>query len=544
MTGSNAQDEVIAAIVRHLGGSVRRVDTHGAVVLLGETRAFKLKRAVNLGYLDFSTVALRHKACAAEMVLNRRTAPDLYLGLRPVVRGGDGALVLGEAIDPAANDPDAIDWVVEMRRFDDDALFAGIADRGELTPILLRDLADAVARFHENAAIVEGHDGVERVARVIEGNRAAMAALAPGIFAPEDCAELVRRWRGLLETHAPMLARRAAQGHVRLCHGDLHCANICLWQGRPTLFDCLEFDTELATTDVLYDLAFLLMDLSARGLGAAANRVFNRYCDRRPREQEGLGAMGLFLSLRAGIRAHVGALAAGRQADPAKAIAAAQHYLTLALDFAAPRAAPARLIAIGGLSGTGKSTLAGALAPLVAPAPGARWLRSDVIRKRLAGVDPEVRLPPESYTPAASARVYAAMRAEATDDLAQGRTVVIDAVSGTARERAGLARAAHDAGAGFVGLWLEADDATMIARATRRSADPGGDASDADASVVRRQVARRPAPPADWVSIDANKGPDDVLAQALAACRLPLVIPSRVGDGSAPSASDRPSARR
>ena len=530
MTESQPQDDVIAAIERHIGarhsaGPVRRIDTHGAVILLGETHAFKLKRAVNLGYLDFSTVARRHAACRAELALNRRTAPDLYLGLRPVIRGADGGLILGE-LDPdkldqgGADDRDALDWVIEMRRFADDALLAGIADRGELTQGLLRDLADAVARFHDRAAIVEGHDGVERVHRVIEGNRAAMAALPPGMLDADDGAELVRRWQGLLDAHAPMLARRAAQGHVRLCHGDLHLANICLWQGQPTLFDCLEFDPDLATTDVLYDLAFLIMDLCARGLGAAANRVFNRYCDRRPHEQEGLGAMGLFLSLRAGIRAHVGALGAVRQADPARAIAAARHYLTLALDVAAPHEAPARLSAIGGLSGTGKSTLAGALAPLVAPAPGARWLRSDVIRKRLAGVEPEVRLPPESYTQAASERVYAAMLAEATDDLAMGRSVVIDAVSGSARDREGLARAAAEAGAGFVGLWLEADDATMIARATERSAAPGGDASDADASVVRNQIAHRPAPPVGWVKIDADKAPDAVLAEALAACAI------------------------
>ena len=191
-----------------------------------------------------------------------------------------------------------------------------------------------------------------------------------------------------------MLDRRGAAGKVRRCHGDLHLRNVCLFEGKPTLFDCLEFSDELASVDVLYDLAFLLMDLEHRGLADFANLVLNRYLDLTG-EDDGLAALPLFLSLRAAIRAHVTAAAMERAAqsaaEPAMA-AEARRYLELAAQFLRPRSC--RLIAIGGLSGTGKSTLAAALAPCL----GARVLRSDVIRKRLFGVAPETQLPASAYT--------------------------------------------------------------------------------------------------------------------------------------------------
>jgi aminoglycoside phosphotransferase family enzyme/predicted kinase len=529
----DSQQEVIAFLSRAGdAGPVRRIDTHCAMIFLAGSHAFKLKRAVNLGYLDFSTAAKRHAACAAELVLNRRTAPDLYLALRPLRRAADGTLELGPdvppevpadalcdsgALDWAALDWAALDWVVEMRRFPDHALLADLAQRGELTPALLRALADAVARFHEAAEVASQPDGVERIARVIAGNRAAMAALPSGALPQGDCALLGQRWQVALAAHAPLLARRAAQGHVRHCHGDLHLANICLWHGQPTLFDALEFDPDLATTDVLYDLAFLVMDLCKRGLAAAANLVLNRYLDRRPQEQDALPAMGLFLSLRAGIRAHVEALVASHQPNATAARQRsdeARRYLALALAVLEP--VPPRLIAIGGLSGSGKSTLAGALAPLAGAAPGARWLRSDVIRKRLAGVDPETRLPPESYTPEASDRVYADMFDEAASLLGLGQTVVVDAVFARHSEREAIARVAADAGVPFTGLWLEAPGAVLAERVSARASAPQADASDADAAVVAHQLGYSLGSLEGWHQLDAGGPPEAILAAARA----------------------------
>src|SRR5690606_29005512 len=237
--------------------------------------------------------------------------------------------------------------------------------------------------------------------------------------------------------------------------GDLHLRNICLVEGKPTLFDALEFDEALASIDVLYDLAFLLMDLGYRGLDALAAVTFNRYLE-ATEDHGGLAALPLFLSARAAIRAHVTASTAQSAAAAArdKLAAGARRYLDLALRFLDPPRP--RLVAVGGLSGTGKSTLARKLAPLVGPFPGAVVLRSDVIRKELAGVDRLPRLGPEGCDPAMTRRVYETLRTRAAAILRAGHAAIADAVYARPEERAALEAAARAAGAPFTGLWLEA----------------------------------------------------------------------------------------
>lgn len=500
------QSETIAFLSKAgtwgLSDPVERIDTHAAIVFLAGERAFKLKRAVHYPYLDFSTAERRKAVCEAELALNRRTAPEIYREVLPVGRRADGSLALGTG--------EPVDWLVVMRRFAPDCLLDVMAHQGPLPPILVRDLADTIAAFHETAEVVTG-PGAERVRVVIEGNRTSMAALASGRLPAADCDRLSDRSLALLGRLAPLLDRRGASGHVRHCHGDLHLANICLWHGRPTLFDCLEFDPELATTDVLYDLAFLLMDLWHRGLHAEASLLFNRYCDMRG-ESDGLAALALFLSMRAAVRAHVNASAAERQQDAEKreeALRAAREYLAAALAFLDPP--PPRLIAIGGLSGTGKSMLAGRLAPLTGGAPGARSLRSDVLRKRLAGVMPEEPLPPQAYTRERSLEVYGKLMEEASTTLASGVSVIIDAVFAAPAERTAVAQAAAASGVPFEGLWLEAPPDVLRARVIARR----GDASDADAAVVEQQLGYALGDLSGWCRIDASGSPDAVLAQAL-----------------------------
>ena len=276
------QQAVIAFLSRPesygAAGPVERIDTHGAIVFLAGERAYKLKRAVRYSYLDFSDAAKRKAVCEAELALNRRTAPELYLDLRSVNRMADGRLGFGAKGDGEGT---PVDWLVVMRRFDGANLLAAVAARGDLHAGLVRSLADHIAAFHESAEIRQGGGGAQRVRAVIEGNRASMAALPAGSLPQADCLALHERSMAELERLTDLLDRRAASGHVRHCHGDLHLANICLWQGRPLLFDCLEFDAELATTDVLYDLAFLIMDLWEKGYRAQASLVFNRYLDMR-----------------------------------------------------------------------------------------------------------------------------------------------------------------------------------------------------------------------------------------------------------------------
>ncbi|NOW44415.1 hypothetical protein FHW96_000557 [Novosphingobium sp. SG751A] len=486
---------------------VERIDTHGAMIFLGPDTVYKLKRAVDLGYLDFSTLALREAACRAELVLNRRTAPDLYCGLRAIRRGADGA----PGWDGAG---EVIDWVVVMRRFPAQDLLTQVAARGALTQPMLHALADGVADFHGKAQILPDADGAARMREVIIGNARSFAAIAPDLLPAGKVADLQARSLEALAQVADLLDVRARAGKVRHGHGDLHLANICLWQGRPVPFDCLEFSAELATTDLLYDLAFLLMDLWHKGYAQAANLIANRYADRMG-EEDGWPALPLFLSVRAAIRAHVGAATAVRLSGAARADKAGEAlaYLDAALKFLRPGAVG--LIAVGGLSGTGKSTLAGALAHRIGAAPGARWLRSDVIRKSLAGVAPEDRLPGETYTREASALVYAAMVDRAGAMLCRGWPVVADAVFAAPDERAAIAQAARAADAPFLGLWLTADGATMQQRVTARR----GDASDADAAVVARQMAYNCGDLSDWRVLAADGSRDAVVAAALDAAQ-------------------------
>ncbi len=471
---------------------VDRITTHISHLFLAGDRVYKLKRAVKLPYVDFSTVALRHAACLRELEFNRRLAPDLYEAVVPVTRTADGFSLDGVG--------DAVDWIVRMRRFDQECLLERLAQHDGLTSDTLRALGDEIARFHALAEPVPKAGGAAILERIIEGNAKAFAACPPEAFTPDSVGRLQDACIRALRAVAATVDRRSAAGKVRRCHGDLHLGNICLIGKRPVLFDCIEFSDTLATIDVLYDLAFLLMDLCHRGLRAEANTVFNRYLDRAD-ESDGLAAFPLFMALRAAIRAHV---AVAR--DPSR-IAEAQTYFDLASDLLQP--APPRLIAIGGLSGTGKSTLAYRLAPETGRMPGARVLRSDVIRKRLFGLAPEERLGANAYTPAVTGRTYATLLGEARAVLESGQAVIVDAVSAQPEERARIREVAEAAQVPFTGLWLEAPEAILEGRVGARA----GDASDADVGVLRRQLGYDLGA-LDWARVDVSGSIEQAVERA------------------------------
>lgn len=470
----------------HDGCPVEVVETHGAWVFIAGDRAVKMKRAVWFPYMDYSTVEKRRAACEAELRLNRRTAPQLYRAVMPVVRRTDGRLALG-------GEGDMLDWTVVMRRFDQETLFDRMARRGRLDRPLMEALADEIAAFHAGAERKPDTDVLAAMRAVVDGNAESLGSWAGRPFRSGDIARLQSRSAAMLAEAGESLARRAAAGFVRRCHGDLHLRNICLVDGKPTLFDCIEFDERLAVIDVMYDLAFLLMDLEHRGLRPLANVVLNRYLARTA-DYDGLAGLRLYLSVRAAIRAHVTAASAAER-DRAEA----DGYLGLALRLAeAPRPG---LVAIGGLSGSGKTTLAHALASDIGGAPGAVVLRSDVIRKQLSGVDLFDRLPAEAYTRAQSRRVFGRIEALAARALAAGRSVIADGVYRETAERATIRRVAEAAGVPFAGLWLEVDAATQDARLGARARD----VSDATVEIGRAQ-RKNAGTVADWAALDANAG--------------------------------------
>jgi len=463
------------------GGEVTRIDTHGAIIFLAAERAYKVKRAVCFPYMDFSTLERRHHFCRREREINGRTAPDLYLDVVPVNRDAEG---LHLATSGEATDGEIVEWVLVMRRFAQSDLLSEMAREERLTPALMNELAEAIARFHDTAAPQRDRAAGQRAMTWVVRESGEEFAERSDLFEPAEAVRLTERSLTELERHGDLLDRRAEGGSVRHCHGDLHLRNVVLLNGRPTLFDAIEFNDAIARIDVLYDLAFLLMDLEHRGLRPFANAVLNRYLQRRG-DLEGLALLPLFLSARAAVRAKVAAnleAVAETQAAQAERRGEALAYFRRALAYLDP--APARLVAVGGLSGSGKTSLARLLAPELGRAPGALHLRSDVLRKQLAGVPEEHPLPPGSYTEEASRRVYAELDRQAAAALAAGQSVVADAVFARPEERAGMARLAEAQGAAFAGLWLEAPAEVMKARVSSRRSD----ASDADESVVEKQL--------------------------------------------------------
>ena len=476
----------------HCGATVDRIDTHASIIFLAGARAYKLKRAVRFDYLDFSTSERRRVLSEAEVRLNRRTAETLYRGVIAVTRQADGSFALGGNGTP-------VDWLVEMNRFSQEALFDRLASTGALDLELMTPLGDAIARFHAAAEHRANHGGRGGMAWVIEGNAAGFAEFGRECL-DRSTAERVTDDSGReLERRADLLERRRLTGFVRQCHGDLHLRNIVLLDGKPTLFDAVEFNDEISCIDVLYDLAFLLMDLWRRNLPRHANVVWNRYLAEGA-DFDGLPLMPLFLSCRAAVRAKTSATAAHLQATAgrrAELHATSREYLSMADQLLHP--SPPCLVAIAGFSGSGKSTLALGLAPSVGSVPGAVVLRSDETRKRLCGVPLLERLGPEGYSPQVSERVYASLAERAAQILRSGHTVIVDAVFVRPADRRAIEEVAAAASVPFIGLWLDAPEPVLIERTAQRRNDP----SDADATVVRMQ-RNQDTGDLSWHRLDAS----------------------------------------
>ncbi len=478
MTAPPEQAEV-AEFLGGLAGSAP-IETHISLVFVGTDTVWKLKKAVRLAFLDFTSLEARRRFALRELELNRPAAPGLYRDVVPVVRRADGTLGFGDA-----GEAPAIEWVLRMARVPEGDFLDAVAAADRLTPDLLDALGDAVAAFHRSLPPVAGTDAAAAMRRIAEGN--VRSARDAGL--PEGA---VLAWQtevsAALDSLSPWLAQRERNGFVRRAHGDLHLGNLCLWQGRPVPFDALEFDEAMATIDLGYDLAFLLMDLDRRVSRTAANRVLNRYVARTADAALTRG-LPVFMSMRAIIRAHVEAKR-GNAGIAARYLSAASAYL---------RARRALVLAIGGLPGSGKSTLARALAPDIGNAPGALVLRSDEIRKRQHGAAPEERLPQSAYSEAASEAVFAELAVLAREAASGGHAVIADATFIELRRRKTIEAAAKAAGVPFVGLWLEAPLSVLEERISARSRD----ASDATIAVLR--AASRSNPHAgDWTAIDAT----------------------------------------
>ena len=488
------------------GHAVTRIDTHAASVFLAGERALKIKRAVRFPFLDYSTLDKRKAACESELAINRRTAPGIYRRVVAITREADGRLTLDGRGEP-------VEWAVEMRRFDENLTLDHLAAAGKIDATLADALGRTVAASHADAAGADAARWIEALGSYIDEHVDAFGQ-QPDLFPAEENRTFAEAGRLAFARIRPLLGERGRMGFIRRIHGDLHLGNIVLLDGRPVLFDAIEFSEVIASGDVLYDLAFLLMDLVERNFAPAANVVFNRYLVESKRDEnlDALAALPFFLSMRAAIRAKVTAarLERAKADDQAEIARSARTYFDWARRFIAP--APPVMVAVGGLSGTGKSVLARALAPSLAPPPGAVVIRSDIERKLLFGRDELQPLPQEAYAPDVTARVYAAIIEKARRAVAAGHSAIVDAVFARPDERQQVERAASDAGVRFQGLFLEADVATRARRAGARERD----ASDANAEVARAQE-RYDLGALTWHRVDASGTPNETLQRAKAA---------------------------
>lgn len=474
------------------GRAERRIDTACAHVFLGADSAWKIKRRADLGYADFSTLERRKWALDRELEFNKATAPDIYRAVRRITREAAGGLAIEGAGETA-------EYVLEMRRFDERQVLA--ANPASMDGELAEALGRIIAGFHA-AAPLRPAGGLTALSFTVGSNAQLLRETCAGLD-PGRVETMIALTEAELERQAPLLAHRAATGFARRCHGDLHLGNILLEDGRPVLFDCIEFSDLLSDLDVQYDLAFLLMDLDFRGRRDAGVRALCGYLDEAARSfpaeiWAGLASLPLMLSVRAGVRAHVSA----HSDDPA----AGRAYVEAAIRHLSPP--PPVLAAVGGLSGSGKSHFSRTVAPALGASPGAVILRTDEIRKRLMNLPPTRTLPPEAYTAQSQALAYDTMLDNARALLKAGRAVVLDATFIEPVLRARAEALAAECGAPFHGAWMDAPLEVLEARVAGRT----GDASDATVAVMRDQAARL-RQPIGWPKVEATAATEDA-AQA------------------------------
>jgi uncharacterized protein len=504
MSMSSQRDQVQDDVLAFLGDptrhpDIKRIDTHAASVFLEGDRALKVKRAVQFPFLDYSTLHKRKAACDDELRINKPFAPEIYHRVVPITRAPDGSLsVDGDGV--------VIEYAIEMARFDENRTIDHLAAAGELPEILAVRMAEAIAASHAAAHQASTEPWIDSIPIIIERYIASFRA-SPW-FGNDAIDDLQAASRAIFARVKPELEKRGRQGYVRRCHGDLHLANIVLIGDKPVLFDAIEFDERIASIDLLYDLAFPLMDLLHYGRRVAANHLLNRYLAILSVDHlDGISALPLFMSMRAAIRSQVLLARLDQQDDDRAGLQeTAASYFELARHLIHPPAPV--LIAVGGLSGTGKSVLAKSLAPSISPAPGAILLRTDVIRKQIFGVQETARLPAEAYEPGASADVYDAMMQRARRVLSRGHAVVLDGVFARESERSAATALGSAMNVPFAGFFLEADLATRQARVGARKTD----ASDATPDIATIQESYDLGK-VDWTGIDATGSAEATLAR-------------------------------
>ncbi|MBI4506344.1 MAG: AAA family ATPase [Chloroflexi bacterium] len=519
----------LAALLRpdsytHAADDLQLYETHISWVVLAGSYAYKLKKPVDFGFLDYSTVERREAACADEVRLNRRLCPDVYLGVAHLC-ARDGAFFVGGPGQP-------VEPLVWMRRLPESGMLPRLLATDAADAALMRRIARKLARFHAAAATgpgVDEHGSLATVRANWEENFAQTRPVVGRVLSAAAFEGIERFVRRFLDERAEMFARRVAAGRVRDGHGDLHAASVCVEGRRVQLFDCIEFSARYRCADVAAEVAFLAMDLDHYGRADLAEAFVGAHVQASG-DAELRALLPFYACYRAYVRGKVLGLRLGEgdlspeEAEAVRAEAAA--YFDLAWAYAGGLGGPTLVVTMG-LPASGKTTLAHALARRL----GLVHLSSDVIRKELAGLRPtdrqDVPFGAGIYSAAATQHTYAALRRRAARWLRAGRSVVLDATFGQRAERAGLRRLAARAGARLVVLHCQADDATLVARLVARPADPHT-ASDARLALwpALRAAFTPPDELAETIAMDAAAPPQQLVERALSS-----LLPGRVGVG-------------
>jgi uncharacterized protein len=464
-------------------GPVTFRETHVSRLYFTSKHVYKLKKAVDFGFLRFTSLAERQHFCQEEIRLNRRLCPSAYLRVAAIRRQGECFAIDGPG--------ETVEYAVVMRRLPEERMLQNLIARNDpQLPVEMERLAHCLASFHRQAEIcreASGDGDLQRVRQNWQENfRQTEGQLHRHLQAEAHrlCQDYVDAF---LEEHAPLLRRREAQGLVRDGHGDLHCEHICLTEPL-CIYDCIEFNRRFRIADMVADLAFLLMDLDFCGRRDLAGRLYSSYIRQVGGESEASVLLPFYKLYRAFVRGKVEAFLADDSEAPSSvrqaAAVRARRYYNLALGYLLPPT----LTLTAGLMGAGKSTLAAALCR----AQGGTLLRSDVIRKELAGLAPtEPRRDPFGggiHTPAFDQSTYQAMLEQARLALAGGGSVVVDAAFAREEDRAHFRRLAHRARVPFLLIHVTCDGTTLLRRLAQRQRT-GGDPSDGRPALLAAQAA-------------------------------------------------------
>jgi len=500
----------------HPADRIERIETHISTVLLAGEHAYKIKKPLDLGFLDFSTLEKRRACCSAELDINRVLAPAVYQ---------DVVAIRGTLDDPhfGGSGP-VLEYAVHMQRFDPEQQLDRLLARGQLPPLAMDELAAKVARFHETAPRADpksGHGTPESVLAPMLANFEVLARHADRVSDGPHRLAILESWtRDNGARLAPVLQQRREQGFIRACHGDMHLGNMVYVDAGddgPSLviFDGIEFNPELRWIDVMSEVAFLTMDLHARDASSHAHRFLNLYLEYRG-DFDGLEVLAFYQVYRALVRAKVHAIHAVEpglsEAEQAECYAQVENYLNLALKLRAP--GRPGLVLMHGVSGSGKTYVSTEILQRI----GGIRLRTDIERKRAIGLSPDSRPTPgqeaELYANEGIEQVYALLLRHAETLLLRGHRVIVDGTFLSVARRRPFEQLASELRVPCAVVACTADPDVLRARLASRERS-GVDASDADIAVMQRQLSQveppgsgescvqsHPGEPLDWTLLE------------------------------------------